>query len=928
MYVMTMLRSPSSSANEAFWASFNSQFFPFQNNSERFPSYWNTNTRYLLLPKSAQRKNNYLNYFDEVEELGININIDRTTAESLIKIETIGNLYLQKDSAGNLFQIDSSGSFLALYDSDGARITENMWNDIGYTIKGIESVSGQTQIALTHDESGSIWIGDINSSGLHVSGTWLAGNSVDFYNAELNFNQDFNSDGAIGKQLSNIEIIGNLFLQKDSEGNLYQTTASGTTSAIYGKNGNHYTETTRAGWSVKGVEIISGQVKIAQIHNSGSIWLGDINSDGVITSGARSPAYSINFYDAELDFTQDFNADGTIGKPTVPTNNPILEPLFNEQWHLKNSSSGGANVAAAWSLTNDSGNYIYGTDIHINIIDDGIGFKHRDLSPNYIATSSYDYVGRDNNPTPPIAEDHGTACAGVAAGYGHNGVGITGAAPNANISGQRLLGAGTATNEASALTRTLDAVDIYSNSWGPIDDGTLQPAPPEVLSALEDGATNGRNGKGAIYTWAGGNGRYSNDNSNYDGYANSRYVISVAAITNLGTYAWYSEPGANVLVSSPSNGGSDEITTSTTNNGYRHDFGGTSSATPLVSGIVALMLEANSNLSWRDVQHILVNTSDVVDANNSGWLTNGAGNEFNHDYGFGRINAEAAVALAKSWNNVADEVSHTLSINPETSIPDAGGGSITSQINITQDIIIETVEIPIESDHNRAGNLTITLTSPEGTTAILSEGGRRDRSNLNFTFSAKTFWGESSQGSWSLTINDEANSGTGNLNSWGLNVFGTKGLDYDSTKNIEQLSTQEDDTFSSASRLTYASNEALKEVKGLSNYLSHIEDILEQTPEKSTGDWVIGTKGTKGRVLRETNLGAANKIATRRLQHEKGRLRVFAVASELESESFIVESLDSLGTNLTYAYPEILHDSTTRSLIPSLEQDISAVQVI
>ena len=203
----------------------------------------------------------------------------------------------------------------------------------------------------------------------------------------------------------------------------------------------------------------------------------------------------------------------------------------------------------------------------------------------------------------------------------------------------------------------MNSVDIYSNSWGPYDDGTLQPAPPEVLAALENGTTNGRNGKGVIYTWAGGNGRNSNDNSNYDGYANSRYVISVAAITNQGVYSGYSEPGANVLVTSPSNGGSDAITTTSTNNGYTDNFGGTSSATPLVSGIVALMLEANPNLSWRDVQHVLVNSSDVVDNSSSGWFTNGAGHEFSHDYGFGRINAQSAVALSKTWSNVGTEVS-------------------------------------------------------------------------------------------------------------------------------------------------------------------------------------------------------------------------------------------------------------------------------
>ena len=84
------------------------------------------------------------------------------------------------------------------------------------------------------------------------------------------------------------------------------------------------------------------------------------------------------------------------------------------------------------------------------------------------------------------------------------------------------------------------------------------------------------------------------------------------------------------------------------------------------------------------------------------------------------------------------------------------------------------------SDHTYAGDLTITLTSPEGTTAILSEGDRTDKTTngLNFNFSAKTFWGESSQGVWTLTINDLASADTGTLDQWGLNVYGTQGTNF------------------------------------------------------------------------------------------------------------------------------------------------------
>ena len=651
-------------------------------------------------------------------------------------------------------------------------------------------------------------------------------------------------------------------------------------------------------------------------ENQFYVWT--VNSDGVITKGSgwqsADVATALGWEDT---FSFDTNGDGIIGVPPS-LSSPTLEARFNDQWHLKGSSSGGANVASAWLLKNKSGNNIYGTGVHINVIDDGLDWRHQDLSTNYISASSYDYVGNDNDPTPQrSSDDHGTAVAGVAAGYGHNGIGITGAAPNANISGQRLLGAGTARNEASALTRTMNAVDIYSNSWGPNDNGRLQAAPAQVLAALKDGVTNGRDGKGAIYTWAGGNGRNSNDNSNYDGYANSRYVISVAAMTNRGRYSGYSEPGANVLVSAPSNGGTDAITTTSTNNSYIDNFGGTSSATPLVSGVIALMLEANPNLTWRDVQHVLVNSSDVVDANSNGWFTNGAEHDFSHDYGFGRINAEAAVALAKTWNNVGDEVSYSASITPGIAIPDAGGGSISSTITISQDITLESVVIPILSDHTYAGDLTITLTSPEGTTAILSEGNRRDTSTLNFNFSAKTFWGESSRGVWTLTINDLASADTGTLNQWGLNLYGTQGTNFNAAI-TDSITGNELETFTGASGMTYASKEALQEIEGLSSYLSHIEDLLAESPEKATGDWLIGTQGPQDQIMRASELGVSDSMTSQTFNAQNG-ISSFSMISALDPTEFIAQSLDSLGTNLSYAYPELLHDTTTRSLIPSLE---------
>ena len=184
-----------------------------------------------------------------------------------------------------------------------------------------------------------------------------------------------------------------------------------------------------------------------------------------------------------------------------------------------------------------------------------------------------------------------------------------------------------------------------------------------MLAAFENDVSQGRGNLGNIITWAAGNGLDDDDNSNFDGYANSRHTIAVTAVTHYGEQSWYAEPGANILVAAPSDGDGEGITTTDNaggggyNNGdYNDNFGGTSSATPLVSGVIALILEANPNLTYRDIEHIIAHSSRQNHADDDSWGTNGAGHDVSHKYGFGVIDASAAVALAENWNNVEEEI--------------------------------------------------------------------------------------------------------------------------------------------------------------------------------------------------------------------------------------------------------------------------------
>ncbi|MDB5321579.1 MAG: Alkaline phosphatase [Phycisphaerales bacterium] len=459
------------------------------------------------------------------------------------------------------------------------------------------------------------------------------------------------------------------------------------------------------------------------------------------------------------------------------------DPLFSKEWNLRNTGQFGglagadANVTPVWDQYQGAG-------VVVGVVDDGLQYTHPDLAPNYDAIDSYDFNDNDPDPSPNSNDEHGTAVAGIVAAQGNNGIGVSGAAPQASIAGIRLTDTDTTDQqEASALSYHRNSIAIYSNSWGPDDNGqTLEGPGPLTLAALSDSVTNGRNGKGNVYVWASGNGLQRKDNVNYDGYANSRYVIAATALDDSGKQAYYAEPGAPILVSAYSGGVSPGITTTDLlgGNGYASgdyytNFGGTSASAPLVSGVVALMLQANPNLTWRDVKHILVDTARKNDATDSGWSLNGAQHWVNHKYGFGAIDAAAAVNAVLNWTNVAPETSTTSgTINVNRTVPDNNTTGLTSSVTISSLIKVETVEVVFDATHPDRGDLRVVLTSPNGTKSVLAEvHGDAHANYSHWTFTSNRHWDEIAKGAWTLQVTDESGADVGTWNSWKLNIYGT-----------------------------------------------------------------------------------------------------------------------------------------------------------
>lgn len=478
-----------------------------------------------------------------------------------------------------------------------------------------------------------------------------------------------------------------------------------------------------------------------------------------------------------------------------------LDPLFKNQWHLSNTGQGGGiagmdiNVLPVW----DRG--IYGEGITIAIVDDGLEYTHEDLADNVIQSLNYNYL---SSTTPINSGQHGTSVAGVSAATHNNYTGGIGAAPESNLAGYNLLMAYDDVNEHDAMIRYKNSIDISNNSWGPQDgSGQLMSSTYLWQQGIEEGIATGRNGRGIVYMWAAGNGArlYKTstaeiDNSNYDGYANFYGVTALCAITDEGKRSYYSEKGANLWVCTYSSGGVSGITTTDLTGSYGYDsgnytnrFGGTSSAAPLACGIAALILNANPNLTWRDVKMILARTARKIDPGDADWTVNGAGYPVNHAYGFGSIDADAAVNLALIWTNIGplvNEISpvHTLG----TAITDYSAAGISDSIVVAGSGIssLEYVSVSLDISHSDAGDLEISLTSPAGTVSVLAEQhqcysttiwtpvkcGYFGGAGAAFTFGTARHLDEPANGTWTLTVKDLASGDTGTLKSWVMTFYG------------------------------------------------------------------------------------------------------------------------------------------------------------
>ncbi|XP_050061119.1 neuroendocrine convertase 2 [Aphis gossypii] len=450
-----------------------------------------------------------------------------------------------------------------------------------------------------------------------------------------------------------------------------------------------------------------------------------------------------------------------------------MDPLFKEQWYLRNTGQNGGkpkldlNVRAAWAQG------VSGKNVTTAIMDDGVDYTHEDLKYNYNARASYDFSSNDPYPYPRYTDDwfnsHGTRCAGEVAAARDNGVCGTGVAYDSKIAGIRMLDQPYMTDliEANSMGHEPDLIDIYSASWGPTDDGRTVDGPRNAtMRAIVRGVNEGRRGKGNIYVWASGDGGEADD-CNCDGYAASMWTISINSAINDGQNAHYDESCSSTLASTFSNGAKDPNTGVATTDLYgkcTKSHSGTSAAAPEAAGVFALALEANPDLTWRDIQHLTVLTSkrnSLFDAKRRfQWTMNGVGLEFNHLFGFGVLDAGGMVSLARQWHTVPARY-HCQGGSHSKIRKFTSKSGIILKLNTdacrgtdTHVRYLEHVQAVITLNATRRGDVELFLTSPMGTRSmILSRRPNDDDRRDGFTkwpFMTTHTWGEYPWGEWIL----------------------------------------------------------------------------------------------------------------------------------------------------------------------------------
>lgn len=611
-----------------------------------------------------------------------------------------------------------------------------------------------------------------------------------------------------------------------------------------------------------------GQSLFSQNVSSGFIFSLE-NNPSQLTINATSGELTLNTTSAAIGVYENIKIKATGGSIHEEVFSVALngDPLRKYAWHIENTGQKSfANFAVDpgydLNVSPVFEKNILGSGVRIAISDSGVEINHDDLNDNALSGEHRDYSLNSpyiGDPTP--TSSHGTAVAGIINAVGWNNMGSIGVAPKAKFAGFQFLNSLQSTS--LLINQASGNFDIFNYSYGDaIFQDTISDA--DYIDHLRYQTITSNK----VFVKAAGNEFLLGDgavcgphNANFPFENESPFIIVVGAVSGASTNpsnktaikSTYSNPGSNLWVSAPGGEyGKDDpaiITTdlptcfkgySKATSGlfnsfeyghslnpkchYTSTMNGTSSAAPMVSGVIALMREANPNLKMRDIKHIFANTSRRINPNHldnyfgklhpsnaisgcssmnlagheyeQGWVQNDAGYYFNNFYGFGLVDADAAVTAAQGYvstiGNLVEQNKNFNNSNFEsetlnTSIPDNDSIGVSDAITISAGnaLTVESVQVKVKVSHAQSGQVGIELTSPHGTKSILmninnsfllldkdNDGNIDGDSNLNIVLTSNAFYGEDSEGTWTIKVIDGKAGTTGSLTNWKINILG------------------------------------------------------------------------------------------------------------------------------------------------------------
>jgi subtilisin-like proprotein convertase family protein len=437
----------------------------------------------------------------------------------------------------------------------------------------------------------------------------------------------------------------------------------------------------------------------------------------------------------------------------------------------------GSNIPLAWQHSTGAG-------VAIGFVDDGFDPATVATYANFSTALSVAFPS--GSTAEPSGGFHGTTTTGLVAASGTNGTPM-GLAPNATIVGVKVtFSTATISVLAQAELYAAENARVVNNSWGFSTfgaGGTNNPLYGTWYANISYAVSSARGGLGDAIVFAAGNERQTGQDLSVEPLTADYRVIAVAATNANGTVAYYSDSGAALLVAAigdnvavPQTGGSGSTTDS-----------GTSYSSPAVAAIAALMLSVNATLGWRDIQEILADSAYAPPPSasgftyNGGTTWNGGGMHFSNDLGFGVVDANVAVNLARAWtaqSTSANLVSAT--VTNRTSFAVGANGTASSSVTVTAAVRIQHVQVTMTDNYLPAAYTKLVLIAPDGTRSVLMNqaglsGGTDNTGGLDVsgsTITTNAFWGETAAGTWTLQVQDIGGARTGTIRNFTLTILG------------------------------------------------------------------------------------------------------------------------------------------------------------